>query len=697
MMSRPAEACDFDRDPARPGWHFPRNGLLAPVLGRTCVAEERIGFVARLRFVPAVVLVGVLLLPARASALERICDVAFENCRNPLVTLIRNETVAIDAAFWFMEDANLAQELINRWKAGVPVRILMDTRAVSTYGYTKAAIPQQMLSDAGIPMRRKSSGGILHWKMMLFAGQNTVEFSGANYSAEAFMYGTKWVDYIDELIYFTDKPSLVNSFKTMYDNVWTTTSGVTNYANGPATLTRNYPTYAIDPELNFVPFQNYRTRAHALYNTEPTRIDVMMYRVTDRTHTDHMIAAVGRGVPVRLISEQKQYRSTLHPWHSWNIDRMYMGGVQVKHRGHAGLSHEKLVLLVGQGTTIFGSSNWTKASADSQLEHNLFTRDSVWATYAANHFERKWNNLAPTPETTAFVPLPGDVPVLKVPANGATGQSTSVTLQWYPGMWTHKYDVYIGTSAASMTKVLSDRELGPSLSSSEYKKWTVSGLVGGRTYFWKVVSRTMANLATTSATFSFTVGAGVSAPPPPPLPAGWASRDIGSVAAAGSASFSGDTWTLRGSGADIWGAADEFHFASRTMTGDGTVLARVGSVTNTDLWTKAGVMIRETLTAGSKHAAMFVSAGKGLAFQRRAATGGVTTNTSGGAGTAPNWVAIVRSGTTFSAYGSTDGSTWTLVGSETISMGSTVYVGLALTSHRDGTLASATFTNVSTP
>jgi phosphatidylserine/phosphatidylglycerophosphate/cardiolipin synthase-like enzyme len=651
-----------------------------------------------LRFIPALLFVGLLLLlPTRASALERICDPAFENCRNPLVTLIRSENVGIDVAFWFMEDANLAQELINRWKAGVPVRVLMDTRAVSQFGYSKAAIPLQMLKDAGVPMRRKSSGGILHWKTMIFAGQNTVEFSGANFSAEAFMYGTKYADYIDEVIYFTHKPSLVNSFKTMYDNVWTTTSGYANYANVPATLTRNHATYPIDPEMNFVPYQNFRTRAVALYKTEPTGIDAIMYRITDRNHTDQMIAAVKRGVPVRLITEQKQYRDPLRYWHSWNIDRMYMAGVDVKHRGHAGLSHEKLVLLVGQGVTIFGSSNWTGPSADSQLEHNLFTADSVWATYTADHFNRKWNNLGASPETMPFVPQPGDVPVLKVPANGATNQPTSVTLQWYPGMWTHKYDIYLGTSSSSMTKILSDRELGPSATSTTYKKWTVSGLTSGRTYYWKVVSRTMANLATTSTTFSFTVGSGAPPPPPAPLPAGWASGDLGGVSAAGSASFSGDTWTLSGSGADIWGSADEFHFASRTMTGDGTVLARVASVSNTDVWTKAGVMIRETLAAGSKHASMFVTPGKGLAFQRRAATGGVTTSTSGSAGTAPYWVAMVRSGTTFSAYISTTGSSWTLVGSQTISMGATVYVGLALTSHRDGTLATATFTNVQAP
>jgi hypothetical protein len=42
--------------------------------------------------------------------------------------------------------------------------------------------PRQVLRrlrEAGIPMRRKVSSGIVHWKMMLFAGQRVVQFSGA--------------------------------------------------------------------------------------------------------------------------------------------------------------------------------------------------------------------------------------------------------------------------------------------------------------------------------------------------------------------------------------------------------------------------------------------------------------------------------------------------------------------------------------
>ena len=125
------------------------------------------------------------------------------------------------------------------------------------------------------------------------------------------------------------------------------------------------------------------------------------------------------------------------------------------------------------------------------------------------------------------------------------------------------------------------------------------------------------------------------------------------------------------------------------------MIARVSGVQNTDPWAKAGVMIRESLTAGSRHACMALTSGNGLAFQRRVATDGVSTHTSGGAGAAPYWVRLTRVGNVLSGYRSTDGITWTAVGSETIAMAATTYIGLAVTSHLDGTINSSTFDNVS--
>jgi regulation of enolase protein 1 (concanavalin A-like superfamily) len=460
---------------------------------------------------------------------------------------------------------------------------------------------------------------------------------------------------------------------------------------------RSYPTSEPDPELNFPPTENFRTRSVNRYRTEPTAIDAIMYRITDRAHADEMIAAVKRGVVVRLITEPKQYRDPVRLWHAWNVDRMYMAGVKVRHRGHKGLSHEKLTILVGQHVTIFGSSNWTEASADSQYEHNLFTLGDGWFDYGRTHFDRKWNNLAPARESTAFVPQPGDVATLKVPANGATGVGTTVTFKWWAGPWNHKYDLYLGTTPTTMTKVLSARELGPSTSPTDLKNWTKSGLVEGQTYYWKVVSRTMANKTTTSATFSFTASTGAPPPPPPPLPAGWSNADIGIPSVAGSAGYNNGTFTVKGSGADIWNNADEFHYAWRTLSGSGTITARLSTLTKPSTRTKAGLMIRESTAAGSKHAAVVVNPSKGVQFIRRITTDGVTTDTAVGTGSTPKWLRLTRSGSTFRAYWSADAVTWKLVGSQTISMASTVRIGLAVTSHLDGAVATATFTDVTTP
>ena len=632
----------------------------------------------------------ITLWPSQAAALEKLCDPAYEDCRAPLLTLINNENVAIDVAFWFMTDTSYSNAIIAKWKAGVPVRVLMDTEANAAHPGNATILSQ--LKSAGIPMREKSSGGILHWKLMIFQGQNTVEWSGANYSTVAFAPGTPYQDYEDEIIHFTDDPSLVGSFQTKYDDIWTTTSGYSNYANVTA-LVRRYPVHPKDPELNFPPTENYRTRAVNAYNAETQSIDVSMFRITDIAHTNAMIAAKKRGVPVRLITDPTEYRNPDRLWDAYNVDLMYAAGIAVRVINHAGVSHEKLVLLSAQQMAIFGSSNWTSPSAASQLEHNLFTARSNLVPWLRAHWDRKWYNTGPYPETKAFVPLPPSTPTLVTPANGATGISTAVTLKWWAGKWAHKYDVYLGTSSASMNRILTDKELGPSETATDYISLSVSGLQAGTTYYWKVVSRTMANLTATSATGTFSTG-GSSSGSGGTLPSGWSTADIGSVGAAGSASESSGTFTVKGSGADIWNSADEFRFAYKTLTGDGSIVARVGSITNQNAWSKAGVMMRETLSAGSKHASMFVSASKGLAFQRRTSTNGTSTSTPGAASAAPYWVKVTRSGATFSAYQSADGSNWTLIGSATMNMTATIYVGLAVTSHADGAIATGTFTNV---
>ncbi len=232
-----------------------------------------------------------------------------------------------------------------------------------------------------------------------------------------------------------------------------------------------------------------------------------MYRITQQSHADAMVAAVKRGLRVRVITEQVEYRDPTRFMDAWNVDRMWVGGVQIRIRAHDGLNHQKSVILHGQHTVIFGSSNWSPTSDNTQQEHNYFVANkSAMFTWFVDQFNRKWANSTGHAETKAFTPLPPDTPKQEHPKNGGSGYTGPIILQWYAGPWAHYYDVYVSTSSSATTKIASNVHLGPSQSTSDFKKFTVSGLAAHTTYHWKIVSRTAAGKTATSAIWSFTTG-----------------------------------------------------------------------------------------------------------------------------------------------------------------------------------------------
>jgi len=157
------------------------------------------------------------------------------------------------------------------------------------------------------------------------------------------------------------------------------------------------------------------------------------------------------------------------------------------------------------------------------------------------------------------------------------------------------------------------------------------------------------------------------------------------------------TFTMSGGGTDIWGTADQFRFAYKQLSGNGSITAKVLSVSNTNAWAKAGVMIRDSLNANSMYANAVVTPTSGVAFQRRLATGGSATGDTQAGIAAPQWVRVTRNGNTFTADYSANGTTWTALGTQqTIAMQSNAYIGLALTSHDASAICVAQFSNVST-
>jgi PLD-like domain len=647
--------------------------------------------------IAAVIGMSLAAAPAPVSAQplapqQRLCDPTFEDCRADILTYIQQETVEIDMAFWAMTDARYANALVAAAARGVKIRLLMDPRCADNHEACQPQINQ--LAAAGLPMRNRLTSGILHWKMILFAGQGQVEFAGANFAPFELTPDTPWVNFTDEIVMFTNDPSIVHSFMRKFDDLWVSTTEFDNYANVIGPLQRSYPMYSIDPQLNFPPDDSYRTRSIQAYAQEQQAIDVLMFRITDEQQSNAIIAAVNRGIPVRLISDTEEYRNPARLWDAYNVDKMYNAGVQVRLDDHQGINHEKAVLLRGLGMSIFGSSNWTSPSTDTQREHNMFTTQPWIFDWLEAQFTRKWTNGHGTPETKAFVPLPPDVPVYNLPAGNATGvPTTGVSLSWNAGLWAHNYDIYFGTTP-NPPLLEANKKLGPSQSSTDYRTYALPELQPGTTYYWKIVSKTMAFVPAAGPVWSFqtagTGGGGGS------LPSGWSHADVGATGAAGAASFSNGTFTVAGAGADVWGTADAFHYAYRTLNGDGTIVARVASVQNVNAWTKAGVMMRDSLSSSSAHGFMLVaaSASKGTPFQRRTSDGNITVSTSGAFVSAPYWVKLVRAGSVITAYESSNGTSWTTVASDSITMGASILVGLAVSSHVPGTNATAAFDNV---
>ena len=197
----------------------------------------------------------------------------------------------------------------------------------------------------------------------------------------------------------------------------------------------------------------------------------------------------------------------------------------------------------------------------------------------------------------------------------------------------------------------------------------------------------MLDSSVSSATYTISSGGS--------LPTGWSDLDIGSPGIAGSASYSSGTFTVKGSGADIYGTSDQFNYVSQSVNGNLTITARVASQTNTNAWAKAGVMVRESTAAGAAYVGVYITPGKGASLQYRPSTGASAINGPETTGlVAPYWVQLVRSGSTFTASISPDGVTWTVFGTETATMAASATAGLAVASHDNTLLNTSTFDNV---
>ncbi|MFM9950346.1 MAG: MopE-related protein [Saprospiraceae bacterium] len=173
----------------------------------------------------------------------------------------------------------------------------------------------------------------------------------------------------------------------------------------------------------------------------------------------------------------------------------------------------------------------------------------------------------------------------------------------------------------------------------------------------------------------------------------WSNSNVGP--ANGSANFSlcadepTDVFSVSATGFST-SSSDVLHAVYKQLCGNGEIIARVVSVTNGG-W--GGIMLRESLAQGSKKVTLKTQANGNIRREIRSVTNGASSNLNYFR-PGHSWLRLVRTGSTFVGYTSTNGTTWTFAFSATVSMTGCIYAGLFSESINANVTTTAVFDNV---
>lgn len=469
----------------------------------------------------------VLLGASQGAAQEQLLFPSHENAKDRIIAKIDAETVRLDIATWYLTQREITNAIINRYRAGVTVRVIGDRVSIFEIDASTRREFEHLASN-GVPVRLRynptSFPYIMHWKSGIFVGQGVFEFGSANWTSfELAPFSS--TNFKDETVMFTDDPGIVSAARSRFDQFWADTTNFLDWPLAyqretgqpwtvPMTIdrTRLEPNVAGPSTMIWEQGTVLNNRMASEITAETQGIDMVLYRLTVPNITNALINRLNAGVPVRVMLEPTQYHQPDWPEY-WltgaRVDQLWVAGAQIKERDHDGLTHMKV--LITSRYAMHGSSNFTK---NWQRDHNYFipasTTPALYNTLR-DEFDRMW---ADTVNYRNFYPDPPATPALVAPADTATGVATTARLQWNQTRWAVAFDVYLGTSSSNMTF---RGRVNAVLTESPPKtySWTPSvALQPGTQYFWRIVARTFAtdvdpSLVARSAVRSFvTTGSG---------------------------------------------------------------------------------------------------------------------------------------------------------------------------------------------
>ena len=566
--------------------------------------------------------------------------------------------------------------------------------SLGTAAFDNVSVPGWPIPPPSAPTGLTATGGVeqttLAWQSGSYATSYKIQratASGGTYTTIATVIGTRYVD--TDLVGGTTYYYLVPAVNGA--------GQITNSTPASATPTANVPSPWVAQDIGSIGMPGSESFINGVFPVTASGDDIwnsadvfrfvyvpvtndcsIVARVASVQNTDPWSKA---GVMIRgtLNSNSVNAFIAVTPGNgvTWQC-RSSTGGSTVN-AVTSGLSAPCWVKLVRSGNTFTGyrsadGTNWTQqGTATFTMATNAYVGLAVTAH----------NNSSLCVAAFDHVTGPGWVPpTATTPGSlAATAGIEQVALSWTASVNANSYNIYRSTNNGGPYTVVAN------VTTTNY---TDTRLIGRTTYYYFVTAvNSLAGESANSAKVSAT--AIVNVPPP------WITQDIGTVGMLGSASDTNGAFTVTGSGDDIWNSADVFRFVYvTTNSANFTMIARVVSVQNINSWSKAGVMVRDSLDPGAANAFIAVTPGNGVNFQYRSSDGGSCNNTTT-SGSAPYWVKLVASGGTFTGYCSANGTSWTLVGNTVLTNITTAYIGLAVTAHNNSSLCTAKFDNVSGP
>lgn len=173
--------------------------------------------------------------------------------------------------------------------------------------------------------------------------------------------------------------------------------------------------------------------------------------------------------------------------------------------------------------------------------------------------------------------------------------------------------------------------------------------------------------------------------------------DVGAVLHRGTVEYdtAKKTYTISGSGENMWLAADAFQFVWKKMSGDVTLTADISFLTKTgNEHKKAVLMLRQSLDADSVYADIALHASGLTSLQFRDEKGAITREVQSNQ-SAPKRVRIAKRGDyVYMSLGGNDGDLQPAGGWLRIPLEGSFYVGLGVCSHDKDVVEQAAFSNV---